>query len=175
MNCSISSNELTVLQNGAIISQGPINHYTLKKVIQLMVPASNGNGNGEWENTCAASSSGTDDESSPKEGSDYILEVNNLSGRGSFNVSLNLRCGEILGVTGVVGSGRTEFAESVAGIRKAFDGCITLEGKKFIPFKSSRLDSTGSRLSARRPSSSWMFSRRHGKRKYILVGAPSSF
>jgi AI-2 transport system ATP-binding protein len=123
--------ELTVLQNGAIISQGPINNYTLKKVIQLMVPA--GNDNGEWENTCAPSSSGGDDEAGPKEGSDYILEVNNLSGRGFFNVSLNLRCGEILGVTGVVGSGRTEFAESVAGIRKAFDGTVTLEGKKFSP------------------------------------------
>jgi len=123
--------ELTVLQNGAIISQAPINQYTLKKVIQLMVPA--GNGNGERANTNAASSGGNEDEGCPKEGSDYILEVNNLSGRGFFNVTLNLRRGEILGVTGVVGSGRTEFAESVAGIRKAFDGTITLEGKKFSP------------------------------------------
>lgn len=125
--------ELTVLQNGAIISQGPIRDYTLKKVIQMMVPAGNGNGNGEWVNTCTASSGGSEDEYGPKDGSNYILEVNNLSGRGFFNVSLNLRCGEILGVTGVVGSGRTEFAESLAGIRKAFDGCITLEGKKYSP------------------------------------------
>jgi AI-2 transport system ATP-binding protein len=62
---------------------------------------------------------------------DYILEVEKLSGRGFFNASLNLRCGEILGVTGVVGSGRTEFAESLAGIRKAFDGRIKLEGKDY--------------------------------------------
>lgn len=123
--------ELTVLQNGAIISQGPIHTYTLKKVIQLMVPA--GDGNGERAHADAASSGGSEDEGGPKEGSDYILEVNNLSGRGFFNVTLNLRRGEILGVTGVVGSGRTEFAESVAGIRKAFDGTITLESKKFSP------------------------------------------
>jgi AI-2 transport system ATP-binding protein len=123
--------ELTVLQNGEIISQGPIKDYNLKKIIRLLVPAVNGSG--EWENSCAAASEQDDDECGLKEGSEYILEVNNLSGRGFFNVSLNLRCGEILGVTGVVGSGRTEFAESLVGIRKAFDGCITLEGKKYSP------------------------------------------
>lgn len=124
-------NELTVMQNGVIISQGPITDYNLKSLIQLMVPAANGTA--EWERTCGPVPEGSEEEYGLKEGSDYILEVKKLSGRGFFDVSLNLRCGEILGVTGVVGSGRTEFAESLAGIRKFFEGSITLEGRNYCP------------------------------------------
>jgi len=123
--------ELTVMQNGVIISQGSIKDYTLKKVIQLMVPAVNDTG--RLEKTCLSVSHSAEPEYHPKKESDYILDVKNLSGRGFFDVSLNLCCGEILGLTGVVGSGRTEFAESLVGIRKAFDGTITLEGKKYGP------------------------------------------
>ncbi|HID38416.1 MAG TPA: sugar ABC transporter ATP-binding protein, partial [Calditrichaeota bacterium] len=39
--------------------------------------------------------------------------------------------GEILGVTGVVGSGRTEFAEALSGIRETFEGGIKLEGRHY--------------------------------------------
>jgi len=121
--------ELTVMQNGEIISQGPIQNFTLKKVIQLMVPSTNSNV--EWENTCAPGFGRKKEAPIEKDAPAYVLKVNKLSGRGFFNVSLNLRCGEILGLTGVVGSGRTEFAESLAGVRKAFDGWIELEGKKY--------------------------------------------
>ena len=120
--------ELTVLRNGEILSRGRIEKYTLKKVIQLMVPSNAGNG--EYENTCALVSERSAGAPVGETESDYILEIDKLCGRGFFDVSLNLRCGEILGVTGVVGSGRTEFAESLTGIRKAFDGRIMLEGRK---------------------------------------------
>ena len=119
--------ELTVLKNGEIVSQGPIENYTLKKVIQMMVPGMIGNG--EYADTCTPVSEHSEDGPAAAEQSTCILEVHRLCGRGFFNVSLDLHCGEILGVTGVVGSGRTEFAESLAGIRKAFDGWIKLEGK----------------------------------------------
>jgi AI-2 transport system ATP-binding protein len=121
--------ELTVLKNGEILSQGPIDSYTLEKVIQLMVPSIQEN----WdsEDSCAAVAECVEDVPCPEEGSSFILEVDRLCGRGFFDVSLNLRYGEILGVTGVVGSGRTEFAESLAGIRKSFDGRIKLEGRKY--------------------------------------------
>jgi rhamnose transport system ATP-binding protein len=59
------------------------------------------------------------------------LEVRNLSaaGVGLKNISFTLRHGEILGVAGLVGSGRTELAETIFGLRPADSGEILLDGK----------------------------------------------
>ena len=62
---------------------------------------------------------------------DPILEVKNLSLEGKYkDVSFKLHKGEILGVTGLLGSGRTELALSLFGINKPTSGDIFLNGKK---------------------------------------------
>ncbi|NMA17579.1 MAG: sugar ABC transporter ATP-binding protein [Clostridiaceae bacterium] len=62
---------------------------------------------------------------------DVIFEVNNLnSGKETKNVSFNIRSGEILGLYGLVGSGRTETALAIFGLRSISSGEIFLEGKK---------------------------------------------
>ncbi len=45
------------------------------------------------------------------------------------NISLAIRCGEILGLAGVDGNGQKELAEVIVGIRTADDGQIVLDGK----------------------------------------------
>jgi ribose transport system ATP-binding protein len=58
------------------------------------------------------------------------LDVQNLSVKGLLkNISFSLRKGEILGFAGLVGSGRTELAEAVMGIRQTSGGTVSLEGK----------------------------------------------
>ena len=59
-----------------------------------------------------------------------ILEVKNLSGPGVNNVSFSLRKGEILGIAGLVGAGRTELAEVLFARRKKTAGEILINGKK---------------------------------------------
>jgi rhamnose transport system ATP-binding protein len=61
---------------------------------------------------------------------DVVLEVRNLSNRttGVRNVSLSVRRGEILGLAGLVGSGRTELAETLFGLTPADSGEILLRG-----------------------------------------------
>jgi simple sugar transport system ATP-binding protein len=60
-----------------------------------------------------------------------LLKVDNLSLPGSFeNVSFELRPGEILGVTGLLGSGRTELALALFGERPAASGTITIKGQQ---------------------------------------------
>jgi ABC-type sugar transport system ATPase subunit len=56
--------------------------------------------------------------------------VRGLSSPGLFkDVSFNLRRGEILGVAGLVGAGRTEMARGIVGLEKLSAGCIELDGK----------------------------------------------
>ena len=59
-----------------------------------------------------------------------ILEVNNLAGNGPVEgVSFNLHKGEVLGIAGLVGSGRTELVEMIFGAAKCDAGEIKLNGK----------------------------------------------
>ncbi|MFC7062198.1 sugar ABC transporter ATP-binding protein [Halobacillus seohaensis] len=61
---------------------------------------------------------------------DVIFEVKDFSKQGNFkDISLQVREGEILGITGLVGSGRTELAQSIFGINKRDEGSLALYGK----------------------------------------------
>ena len=60
-----------------------------------------------------------------------LLRVENLSlAHGFFDVSFELKPGEVLGITGLLGSGRTELALSLFGVLPADSGKIFLEGKE---------------------------------------------
>ena len=57
-----------------------------------------------------------------------VLSVRDLSRRGAFDdVSLTVRAGEIVGLTGLVGSGRSEVARAIFGADKLDSGTIELE------------------------------------------------
>lgn len=59
-----------------------------------------------------------------------VLEVKDISRRGCFKgVSFELREGEILGLTGLVGAGRTEILQAIYGINPPDEGKIVLDGK----------------------------------------------
>ena len=62
---------------------------------------------------------------------DVVMRVENLSVPGLLhNISFELHKGEILGFAGLVGSGRTELAEAIIGIRKKSTGTIFIKGRK---------------------------------------------
>lgn len=66
-----------------------------------------------------------------------VLRVEGLSKRGNFkDISFTLREGEIVGITGLVGSGRTELAQALFGLNKPDSGVIYISGKK-VDIKSS--------------------------------------
>lgn len=63
-----------------------------------------------------------------------ILKVEQLSQLGAFkDVSFSLHEGEILGLFGLVGAGRTEVARTIFGIDRASGGSISFDGKRFEP------------------------------------------
>lgn len=59
-----------------------------------------------------------------------VLEVKDLTGNGDFHINLSLRKGEILGLAGLVGAGRTELAKMLCGDVKPESGDIIIKGKK---------------------------------------------
>jgi rhamnose transport system ATP-binding protein len=61
---------------------------------------------------------------------DVVFEVRGLGNRaaGLHDISLSVRRGEILGIAGLVGSGRTELAESIFGLRALDAGELLLSG-----------------------------------------------
>lgn len=66
----------------------------------------------------------------PKYG-DVVLEVRNASRKGLFeNVSFDVKAGEVLGFSGLMGSGRTEMMRAIFGLDRLDHGEIILRGKK---------------------------------------------
>jgi ribose transport system ATP-binding protein len=68
-----------------------------------------------------------------REAGDELLRVEHLS-RGTLvrDVSFTLRRGEILGVTGLLGAGRTELARTLVGAEPAHSGTVTLKGRAVV-------------------------------------------
>ena len=117
------SDYVTVMRDGSWIATEKADDLDMDKIIKLMVgrelttrfpPKSNNIG-------------------------EVILEVNELSSTYSNlnNVSFNLHKGEILGVAGLAGAGRTELLENIFGISERKSGSIKLHGKQINP-KSAR-------------------------------------
>lgn len=61
---------------------------------------------------------------------DVILEIKNLSSKRIKNISFNLKKGEVLGIAGLVGAGRTEIIRAIFGADPKTSGEIYLDGKK---------------------------------------------
>lgn len=63
-----------------------------------------------------------------------VLEVSGLSKKGNFkDIHFSVGAGEIVGITGLVGAGRTELAQALFGIETADEGEIRLHGRKINP------------------------------------------
>nr|WP_275982021.1 sugar ABC transporter ATP-binding protein [Ohessyouella blattaphilus] len=60
-----------------------------------------------------------------------VIRVENFSRTGYFkDVSFKVRAGEIIGLTGLVGAGRTEVVESICGVTRPDSGKVFLNGKE---------------------------------------------
>ena len=70
----------------------------------------------------------------PQRGEEVVLNVQNLSvGERVRDVSFRVRAGEILGFAGLVGAGRTEMGEAIAGLRGRTAGRVLVDGVPLQP------------------------------------------
>ena len=110
------ADEVTVMRDGAYIATKPAAELTTEEIIKLMVGR-------ELTNQFPPKTN--------KPG-EIALEVKNLSAQYSLlkDVSFHVRKGEIIGLAGLDGSGRTECLENIFGVATRKSGTITLEGKE---------------------------------------------
>ena len=115
------SDEITVMRDGKHIATRSASDITTDEIIKLMVGR-------ELVDRYPKRKGKSGDE---------LLSVSALSGRHTHlnDVSFKLLRGEILGIAGLDGAGRTELVETVFGLRERDGGEITLEGKR-ISIKS---------------------------------------
>jgi len=109
------ADRLTVFRDGTHIITAPVSEMNTEEIIKHMVGR-------ELSNLYPKSEA---------EVGEVVLEVRQLTRPGAFaDVSFQLRRGEILGFSGLVGAGRTEVARVLFGIDRAESGEIWLKGTK---------------------------------------------
>lgn len=108
------ADEYTVFRDGEFIQSGPIGEIDRKKLVELIVGRN-------------VSKSKRPDVTTVR---DAMLEVKDFSQAPSFQgISLTVRKGEILGIYGLMGSGRSEFLNTLYGLTRPDNGAILLNGK----------------------------------------------
>ncbi|ARU95833.1 ribose ABC transporter ATP-binding protein RbsA [Tatumella citrea] len=108
--------DVTIFRDGQFIAERPVNTLSEDSLIEMMVGRKL-------------------EEQYPrldKSPGDVLMEVSHLSGSGVEDVSFTLRKGEILGVSGLMGAGRTELMKVLYGALPRSAGTVTLEGKPVI-------------------------------------------
>ncbi len=110
------SDEITIMRDGRWIATESADDLNVEQVIKLMVGRELTNRFPEKTN----------------EPGEVLLEVKDISGRYTnlHNASFELKRGEILGVSGLDGSGRTELLENIYGSMTREGGMIKLEGRE---------------------------------------------
>ena len=106
---------VTVLRDGRYIKTVTVAETTVDELIRLMVGRELGDQYPRTHN----------------EPGDVVLEMENISVNGVLkNVNLKIRKGEVVGLAGLIGSGRTELAQVLFGIRNPDMGKIRIFGEE---------------------------------------------
>ena len=116
------SSRVTVLRDGRLVGVFPTEGMTQSRLTELMTGAS-----------LSHSVAARDTKASPA-----VLEVRGLTRAGEYeDIGFTLRAGEVLGLTGLIGAGRTELCHTLFGMTRADSGKITLNGRA-LALRSNR-------------------------------------
>jgi rhamnose transport system ATP-binding protein len=104
---------VTVMRDGRSVLSSPADELTSDQLVRAMV----GRDIAKRQGVHAAGSG------------DVVLKVDRLTREGKFvDISFEVRAGEIVGLAGLVGAGRTEIAEAIFGIERYDAGSVTVSG-----------------------------------------------
>lgn len=110
------ADQITILRDGSLVRTSQASEETPRSLTAGML--------GAYSNTPELPEAGPSDDAAT------VCEVQELSRPGAFSdVSFSIRAGEILGLAGLVGSGRTEIARAIFGADKLASGRVVIDGR----------------------------------------------
>jgi len=128
------ADRVSILRDGELVATEAVTDIDADKMVQLMAgDASTGVDDSKTSTKVA-------EQTAQVQANPVLLKVENLTRRirnqsggltGFENVSLELRAGEVLGIGGLIGSGRTELLRAIFGADLAHSGCIRLAADTF--------------------------------------------
>ncbi|TKI81363.1 sugar ABC transporter ATP-binding protein, partial [Bacillus wiedmannii] len=108
------ANKVAILRDGMIVSKGDVCDFTYDMLMEGLLPKGYKQ---EEKREIVRESKETK----------KILEVTDVTSHAFENISFTVHTGEIVGIAGIVGSGRTELAEAIFGLKPIKSGSILLE------------------------------------------------
>ena len=108
------SDDVTVLRDGRVVRSGPCANENEKSLIEGMLGRS-------LDATFPP-------KTRPPKGAPVVLSIKGLSALGVKEASLDVHQGEVVGLAGLIGAGRTELAQAVIGWRRSHAGEVELTG-----------------------------------------------
>ena len=120
------ADSVSVMRDGAVVLSGETARFDDNALIAAMTPVSREQGLSDTQKLWLAlpGNRRTQPQDFP------VLRVEDLTGEGFIDLNLEIYAGEIVGLAGLVGSGRTEFAETLYGLRPSRGGRIWLENQE---------------------------------------------
>lgn len=130
------ASHVSVMRDGAVVLSGATADHSDAELIAAMTPISRDKDLSDTQKLWLAlpGNRRTQPQDFP------VLRVEDLTGEGFIDLNLEIHAGEIVGLAGLVGSGRTEFAETLYGLRPVRAGRVWLENRDISQ------DNTRSRL-----------------------------
>ena len=124
---------VAIMRDGVITLEGPVKNFTKEMLIQGLLP-NDAQGGQQTEKAYVPV--------------DYahlkpVMQVKDFSGYGFSNITFDLYPGEILGIAGVVGAGRTELISTIFGRDKVLGGKVILAGKDITGLSTKQILQAG--------------------------------
>jgi ribose transport system ATP-binding protein len=108
---------LTVLRNGRVVDTGPVSGFTVATLTRAML------------NEELAREELEEHREDRALDPEVLLELSGVGGARIHDVDLGLRRGEVVGLAGLVGSGRTRLSMTIAGAEPVLAGTVRLKGR----------------------------------------------
>ena len=123
------ADSITILRDGRHVATGPITEFSTGRVVELM--------------TGGATLVEVNDKRQQRSPGDLRLKVSDLQAGLLDGIGLELKSGEIVGLAGLLGSGRSELLRTIFGLETVQSGRIELDGRSILGLSPRKLIARG--------------------------------
>ena len=137
------STRIAVMSDGRITQTGKTTDFTREMLVQALVPPRPDTAQGPKVGTAAAVQKVHAAKERILKDADPVLRIDKLCGYGFRDISFHVQPGEIVGIAGWTGAGRTEMALTIFGMEQPLSGKVLLEGNDVAGLGTTELIENG--------------------------------